>query len=155
MSADAVTSIVLRGYPVRVGQRQQEHLDEVRREFQLLALSRPEVRDHVPGRLLELVDTMSVRFSRELEEPRRVREQAVLDGVEQVDLVYPAVPGAAEVMTTWWNVMREVDVYCSNDELLSLATPPDVLALQRWVVSEIVAQAAGAAPTRWAGPPED
>jgi hypothetical protein len=155
MSDGAVTSIVLLGYPVRLGQRQQEHLDEVTREFQLLSMSQPEVRDHVPGRLLEVLDMLSARYSSELEQPRRLREQALQDGREQVDLVYPAVPGAAEMMTTWWDVLREVDVYCSNDELLSLATPPDVVALQRWVVTEIVAQSGGAAPTPWPGLPGD
>lgn len=154
MSDETVTSILLLGYPVRLAARQQEHLDEVSREFMLLSLSQPEVRDHVPGRLLELMDTMSTRYARELEEPRRLRDQALLAGVEQIDLVYPAVPGARDLMTTWWHTMREVDEYCRGDELLALATPPDVLALQRWVVTEIVAQVEGAAPTPWPGLPE-
>jgi hypothetical protein len=97
---------------------------------------------------------MSTRYAGAVEEPRRLRAQALRDGVDQIDLVYPAAPGSAELMTAWWDVLREVDVYCGNDELLSLATPPEVVALQRWVVSEVVAQVAGAPPTPWPGLPQ-
>lgn len=151
MSDAAVTEIVLLGYPVRLGARQQEHLDEVTREFMLLSLSQPEVREQVPGRLLQLVDMLPARYSAELEEPRRLWDQALREGREQIDLTYPAVPGAREIIRGWWDTMREVDGYCRDDALLALETPADVRVLQRWLVDEFLAQLDGAAPTPWPG----
>ena len=146
-----VTQIHLLGYPVRIGARQQEHLDEVAREFMLLSISRPAVREQVPGRLLELLDALTTRYSAELEGPRRRREQALLEGRETIDLVYPAVPGLREAVTGWQSMMREVDEYCRDDELLALATPAEVVRLQQWVVEQFLAQLDGQAPTPWPG----
>ena len=143
--------IRLLGYPVRLGARQQEHLDEVAREFMLLSISRPEVREQVPGRLLELLEVLTTRYAEELEGPRRQREAALLEGRESVDLVYPAVPGVREAIADWQSMMREVDAYCRDDELLALATPADVVRLQQWVLGEFLAQLDGQDPTPWPG----
>jgi hypothetical protein len=150
---ETVAQIHLLGYPVRLGAQEQEHLDEVTREFMLLSLSRPAVREQVPGRLLELMETLTSRYSTELEAPRRVREQALLEGRESVDLVYPAAPGIGEALSGWQSMMREVDDYCRSDELLALATPPAVVRLQEWVVGEFHSQLAGRPPTPWSRRP--
>jgi hypothetical protein len=147
----SVTQIRLLGYPVRIGARQQEHLDEVAREFMLLSMSRPAVREQVPGRLLELLEALSARYATELEGPRHQREQALVEGRETIDLVYPATPGVREAITGWQSMMREVDAYCRDDELLSLATPAEVVRLQQWVVAEFLAQLDGQDPTPWTG----
>ena len=144
-------AIRLLNYPVRLGALQQEHLDEVTREFMLLSLSRPEAREQVPGRLLELVEVLTARYAAELEAPRQVREQALLAGEEHIDLVYPALPDVGAAVQAWQSMMREVDAYCREDELLSLATPPEVVRLQQWIVAEFVGQLAGATPTPWPG----
>lgn len=146
-----VTQIRLVGYPVRLGAQQQEHLDEVTREFMLLSISRPEARQQVPGRLLELIEALTARYATELEEPRRHREQALVEGRETIELVYPALPGVREAIVVWQSMMREVDAYCRDDELLALATPADVVRLQQWVVAEFLAQLDGQDPTPWPG----
>lgn len=147
-----VQEIRLVGYPVRLGAQQQEHLDEVTREFMLLALSRPEARDQVPGRLLELVDVLTTRWAAELEGPRRAREEALAEGRESIDLVYPVLDGVQDLISGWLAMMREVDAYCREDELLALETPPEVVALQEWVVGQFLAQLDGQPPTPWRGP---
>ena len=48
--------ISLLGYPVRLGALQQQHQDEIVREFQFLAVSSPESSRQVPGQLLEVDD---------------------------------------------------------------------------------------------------
>lgn len=149
VDGDEVEEVRLLGYPVQLGAQQQEHLDEVTREFVLLSMSRPEAREQVPGRLLELVDAMTARYATELEAPRRAREQALADGRETVDLVYPASPGIGGAIAGWQTMMREVDEYCRADELLALATPPEVVRLQQWVVEEFSAQLDGGPPTPW------
>lgn len=146
-----VQEIRLVGYPVRLGAQQQEHLDEVTREFMLLSLSRPQAEDQVPGRLLELVDALTSRWAAELEAPRAARDRALRDGRERIDLVYPVLEGVRGAVTGWVAMMREVDAYCREDELLALETPPDVVALQEWVAAEFVGQLDGRPPTPWAG----
>ena len=146
-----VDVIRLLGYPVRLAARQEEHLDEVTREFMLLSISRPSAREQVPHRLLELLELLSTRHAAELEGPRRQREQALQEGRDSVDLVYPATQEVREAVTGWQSMMREVDAYCRDDELLALATPAEVVRLQQWVVSEFVAQLEGHEPTPWPG----
>ena len=146
-----VDEIRLLGYPVRLGARQEEHLDEVAREFMLLSISRPQAREQVPGRLLELLEVLTTRYATELEGPRRQREQALVDGRDTVDLVYPATVEICEAVTGWQSMMREVDAYCRDDELLALATPAEVVRLQQWVVAEFSAQLEGQDPTPWPG----
>ena len=143
---------LLVGYPVRLGAVHQEHLDEVLREFQLLALSRPEVKEQVPGRLLELVDVLTTRYGADVEPARRAREQALRRGDDTVDLRYPAVPDAPRLVATWRDVMVEVDEFCRTGDLLSLATPPGVVALRHWVAEEFLRQSDGRPPTPWSGP---
>jgi hypothetical protein len=148
---ERVDRIRLLGYPVRVAARQEEHLDEVAREFMLLSISRPQARESVPARLLELLEVLTTRYGTELEGPRRQREQALIDGIDSIDLVYPASPEICQALAEWQSMMREVDAYCRDDELLALATPAEVVRLQQWVVAEFSAQLAGHDPTPWPG----
>ena len=145
-------AVVLLGYPVRVGALQQQHYDEVVREFQLLAISRPDKRAHVPGRLLELVDLLTTRFRAELAEPQRLREAAALLGEPRVDLRYPVRPETREAVLAWDAMVREVDDYCRDGELLALAAPAEVVALREWSLGQFLSQLDGAEPQPWTGP---
>ena len=144
--------ISLLGYPVRIGALQQQHLDEIVREFQLLAVSSPESGRQVPGRLLELVGVLTSRFAAEMAEPQRLREQAAASGVAQVDLSYPVRPGMREAVLAWDSMMREVDDYCRRTTLLALAAPAEVVALREWTSEEFLRQLDGQQPVRWTGP---
>ncbi len=144
--------ILLLGYPVRLGALQQQHHDEIVREFQLLSMSRPESRSGVPGRLLELVDLLTSRFAAEIAEPQRLRDQALASGVAQVDLRYPVRPGMREAVLAWETMMREVDDYCRRGTLLALAAPAGAVALREWSLGEFLRQLDGQPPTPWSGP---
>ncbi|MBW3638354.1 MAG: hypothetical protein KY451_00650 [Actinobacteria bacterium] len=144
--------ISLLGYPVRLGALQQQRQDEIVREFQLLAMSIPESRTQVPGRLLELVGVLTSQFAAEMVEPQRLREQAAASGVAQVDLSYPVRPGMREAVLAWETMMREVDDYCRRGTLLALAAPAEVVALREWTLGEFLRQLDGAQPARWSGP---
>lgn len=147
-----IETVVLLGYPVRLGAAQQQHHDEVVREFQLLALGDPSVRGQVPGRLLDLVDVMARRYAAELAEPQRARDAALLAGWPRVDLRYPVRPGLREVVLAWDAMAREVDDYCRLGNLLALAAPPEVVALRTWVTGQFLRQLDGDEPQPWRGP---
>ncbi len=50
------------------------------------------------------------------------------------------------------DLLVEVDDYCRNGDLLTLAAPADVTALRDWTMSELLRQFAGEPPTPWSGP---
>ncbi len=144
--------VVLRDYPVRLGARQSEHLDEGLREFQLLALADPSVTRDVPGRLMELVEMLYTRYAGDLEGPLATREAALARGDATVDVRYPVPEGAADIVRAWQVVMAEVDEFCRSGDLLSLARPPEVRQLHEWSTEEFLRQLAGEPPRPWTGP---
>lgn len=141
----------LLGFPVRLGALQREHLDGVLRELQLIALAAPAQRDAVPTRLLELVDLLRGSYAADVAEPDRLREEAFLQGLVAVDLTYPVRPETREVLAVWTELLAELDAFARTDDLLVLARPAEVVALDRWVTAEFLRQLDGQEPTAWPG----
>lgn len=139
--------VLLLGYPVRLGAEQQEYLDAVVREFQLMTLSGRTTRSPVPARLLALVDRLAQTHA----ESDAIREQALDDGVQTVDVRVPLAADSLALVRSYEQVLADVDAFCRNDDLLVLARPWQVVALQRWVTSEFVRQADGQEPHAWTG----
>lgn len=154
----AVDRVVLRNYPVRLGAAADEHMHDIMREFQLMAMSSQgdtAVGDDstaVPVRLTTLSTTFTARYATELDAPSRQRAEALHQDISNIDLVYPVLPETREVTLVWREMMREVDAYCAAGALLTLQTPPTLLALREWLLAEVVAQVDGAEPTPWSGP---
>ncbi len=145
-------TIRLLRYPVRRGLRSREHADALVRECMLLRAAYDHGASSVPGRLAALAEMLQSRYSAELSEPERRKLDAFARGKGAVDLDYPRVPQAAEVVEQWRTVIAEMDEYCRQERLLTLSTPPDVAELQRWVFDEFGRQLAGEAPRPWPGP---
>jgi hypothetical protein len=142
----------LQRYPVRRGMRAQEHKEALLRECLLLADAASRGSTQAPQRLLQTAAEISARYGEELAEPQRRREQAYLRGEAEVELLYPLVPGAAEVVAGWREVLAALDAYAQDSALLTLSTPQDVRELDDWLFDEVLAQVGGAAPTPWPGP---
>ena len=150
----APDAVVLLRYPVALGMRNAEHLDEVLREFRLVQLGRDagttSCRD-VPARLLEMVDMLTRTYNRELSEPDRMRAQAAARGDAVVDLTYPVRPETEQVARGWQAMLAEVDDFCRSQDLLTLARPAELVALNDWALGEFVRQVRGEAPRPWSG----
>lgn len=144
-------TVVLRGYPVRLGNQVVEHIDEWMREFRLIALSRQSgtARHDVPDRLLQMVDQLTRSYASELDEPTRRREEAMSRGEATVDLEYPVRPETGQVVVGWQQMLREVDEYCRREDLLTLQRTPEQVALQDWVTEEFLRQLDGRPPRPW------
>ena len=145
---------VLRDYPLRLWEEQQQHSEEMIREFQLL-LSGQETGQTVqtpPARLVELADFFVGRFGVLLDEISAARQEALQQGLDRMDSEVPLVDGTAELLERVREVMDDVDEYCRQGELLTLARSPQQLALQDWTTRELVGQLHGASPTPWPGP---
>jgi hypothetical protein len=159
--ADAMTQVpgvvgygVLRDYPLRLWQRQQEHTDGVLREFSLLVggVESGTTSASPPAQLLELATLFTQQFGALINELNEARSAAVAAGQDRMDSRVPLIEGLPAILQHIDEVLRAVDEYCNEGELLTLARPPELVALSDWTMSELAKQYDGGEPTPWPGP---
>lgn len=144
----ALREVRLLGFPLSLWARSVEHHEELMREFQLLALS--DDRDGVPRRLVELVDELTTDYASFTDSADAARDDAYARGDAAVDLVYRVPTSVAPAAQRLDAMLDEAEAFCrSGAALLTLAAPPEAVALRKWQLSEFVAQLGGASPTPW------
>lgn len=149
-SADAqpeLHDIQLVDLPLDVLARSQEHNDGLTREFALIATSL--AGDSVPQRLQQLSDQLQTQYAMYTEETRQRIDAAILQGERELDVIY-TVPG--DVLGACFllnDMLEEADDFCRKGDLLTLATPPDLVRFRRWFLGEFVRQISGDAPVPW------
>jgi hypothetical protein len=143
--------IWLRRYPVELGRAAAEHVEEWVREFSLIAIGRAAgtTTDDVPDRLIGMVRMLTGRYADELSESERLQEEAAARGEPEVDLSYPVLPEAREVVLSWQQMLAAVDSFCASQDLLTLQRPPEMVALNDWVGEEFLRQLDGHPPRSW------
>lgn len=154
MTGELVTVRVL-GLPLDLASQAQEHHDGLMREMTLLTLELDQDSGdtELPARLVRLVHEFRGTFGAFGEAQQQQADAAAAAGERTVDLVYQVPPAIVDVLARARQMQDEVDEYCRRgDYLLTLETPPDVLAYRRWVFDEFIGQAAGRPPTPWAPP---
>jgi len=134
------------GLPLDVYQRASEHNDELLREFALIG---GDSTDHVPARLLELIEELNARFGDFTEGPTTAIQDALTRGDKQIDLLYEVPAEAAPAAVRLGALLDAADDFCRSGELLTLATVPESLAFRRWFLDEFVAQVDGRPPRPW------
>lgn len=142
---------VLVGYPLRLWQRQQQHNEELMREFTLLLDGRRLEGSSAPARLVQLAESMVGRYGALIDEVQRTRQEALDRGEETIDSEIPLVPDAVPLMEAYREVFEEVDEFCRAGNLLALPTPADLVALREWSTTEVIRQANGEPPRPWTG----
>jgi hypothetical protein len=154
--ADPTVAIEIRGLPVALHERAQAHSDELLREFRLIAVqARLEGEGSVPHRLLQLVTDLTATYSGLTEQQEDALAAAMACRHETIDLHYDLPTHVADACRALNALLDEADEYCrAGQHLLTLATPPDCVAYRRWFLDEFIRQAAGEAPTPWAGSPQ-
>lgn len=149
---DLVGEAVLRDYPLRLWVRQQQHTDEVLREFTLL-ISGQELPDaSAPVQLVALAQMFTDSFGSLVAELDASRQAAYDAGADRMDWRVPLPRTTPQLMRQVQAVWAAVDEYCSSGQLLTLARPAEVVALQDWATGELVGQCDGAEPRPWPGP---
>jgi anti-sigma regulatory factor (Ser/Thr protein kinase) len=144
---DRVT-VRLIGMPVRVFGRYRLWYEELRRELRLLALNHGE--DYPLAKELSEI-TLQVEAERRQAVGIDRLNAAIAEGLERVDLEYVVPAGAGRTMTRLMELLEEVDVFCREQRLLTLAPNPQQLELRRWYLGEFGRQTAGEAPQPWTG----
>jgi hypothetical protein len=134
------------GMPLEVMQRSSEHSDELLREF---ALIRGEGSDHVPARLLALIEDLRGRVGSFAEGPRQAMQEALERGDESIDLHYQVPPTVAAAARQLGELLDEADEFCRSGDLLTLATQPEGVAFRHWYLAEFQRQVDGLPPRPW------
>lgn len=148
-----LVTVRLLEFPLQVHARAAEHSADLRREFQLIL---EQVRDHptdVPRRLVEVSTVLGQRYEGFTSE----QEQLIEDGIEQgrttlPELVFTLPAHAGEAAAQLGGILDEADAFCRSGQLLTLATPDDLVTYRRWYLASFIDQCAGAAPVAWSGP---
>jgi len=143
---DGLVTVRIVGLPLDVYARASEHNDELLREF---ALIREENSDHVPSRLLALIEELDARFGKFTEGPTLAIQAALDRGDADLDLSYEVPPEAAAAARRLGTLLDEADEFCRSGELLTLATLPESVTFRRWFLDEFVLQVNGRPPRPW------
>ncbi len=145
-TGQALVPVHILGMPLDVYRRVSEHTDELLREF---ALIREDESDHVPARLLALIDELNLRFAAFTQRQADDMQAAMARGDAQIDLLYEVPPEASVGVARLNALLDEADEFCRAGDLLTLAAPPEALAFRRWFLEEFAFQIDGRPPRSW------
>jgi anti-anti-sigma factor len=143
----------LLGLPVEIHRRAEEQHEALRRE--LAFVEHAQAADAAPARLEALTAELAGRYSSFTAAPNERLAAAIAAGEPTVDLDYEVPPDIVEATVHLSALLDELDELCREGLLLTLVTPPDLLAYRRWVFGEFVAQIReGREPRAWTHPSE-
>lgn len=135
--------------PVPLYQESRERHEGLLRELALLALREEEAPAAVPKRLLAFGEDLRQRYGGLTGSAQDVLDAAVERGDATVDLDYEVPPAAADVAEAYLALLDEVDEYCREGDLLTLAPHEGIVAFRRWFLGEFVRQPRGEPPRPW------
>jgi hypothetical protein len=151
-TADDLVAVRLLRLPVAVYAQAQEHGDALMREFALIAQQLKEHEsDHVPARLVGLVEELNQSYAGLTAEQEKILAEAVIHGdVEIPELVWHLPRQVGPAARHLGELMDEADAYCAEGQhLLTLATPPQAKRFRDWYLGEFIRQLDGEDPTPW------
>ena len=150
-SEELITVHVL-GLPTALQVQAQQQNDELTRELMLVAeqMRQRGTAGELPVRFVELVSALSGRYAIFTAEQEAQLSAAIAAGEPTIDLTYTLPASAASAAGALGAILDEADDYCRQGQLLlTLATPPELVAYRRWFLDQFVDQAGGAAPVSW------
>lgn len=154
MTELALHEVRLVGVPIAVHAAAQEHSAELMREMYLIAQQMHAGggggAEHLPVRLVQLVEALTGEYSGLTVAQDRQLEEAIARGVAAIDLEYRIPVAAAAAAQHLGAMLDEADEYCrAGQHLLTLATPPELVRYRQWYLGEFVAQLDGRPATSW------
>lgn len=151
-TSEGLLTVRILGLPVALHQRAAEHRDELLRELALISAGEagsdldPRT---VPARLVVLVEELRAWFSGYTLQTESELADAAARGLDTVHLEYRVPASAGQAAAELDALLAEADEICRSGDLLTLTTPPEVVAFRQWFLGEFVRQAAGLPPTPW------
>jgi hypothetical protein len=154
--APELRQVRLLNLPVQLWVDAKQHNDELLREFTLIATAKdsPAEGHAVPERLLAVITTLRQQYGQGSSERDARIFAANAAGIRQLDMVVELPRTAAPALRNLAELLDDADEFCrSGQHLLTLATPPELVAYRRWYLRELAMQLEGAAPTPWSESP--
>lgn len=138
------------GLPLDVYYEAEEHNDAVIRELTLIVQSSEASDAHdVPRRLLALANDVHKAFARATPGLRAQVERARERGHERVDLELRVPTEGWQKLSTLATQLDELDRFCENGDMLTIASPPRLRRFRRWYANEVSRQVRGEPPSAW------
>jgi hypothetical protein len=146
--------VQLINFPLQLFAHARQRHDELIREFVLLAMSPPKDRPGhaVPRDLIDLIDTLGVRYAGVGDRTDAARDEAMARGETSMDLVYEVPRSVGPAMEDLYALMERADEFCRDGQLLTLASTSLEREFRLWFLHEFMDQADGQPPKPWAGP---
>lgn len=151
---DELVSVRLVDFPVALANRVNRHFEAIQREFALIQFADDSTRAAIPQRLQDVAERASAALG-----AREVigREQLAEDvaGGAPVVTIEVMLPTSARVsIVALLELLADVDAFCREGELITVAMPAECCAMRDWLLTEMASQIDGAPPVPWSGPPE-
>jgi anti-anti-sigma factor len=148
MSEDLVQVRVTR-VPVETWKRSSAHQDAIKREFDIMMADLPT--GSLPHQLAELIERFQQRLGGYSDPTWEDMYAAAQRGDQEVTLVFAVPHEASAAAVELEDMLEKVDAFCrEGEDLLSLATPPELVAFRRWFLGEFVRQIdQGLPPMSW------
>ena len=145
------TKIEFQGIPVELGERSRRHWEGMRRELALMSYADGEAKGDLPDSAREFLerfrcdtDAMVLSSSEFAHAQRRGDARADIE----VELPGEAVGGLLRLA----ELLDDIDDFARAGGMIATASPPECVALRRWMTDELERQARGERPTPWSGP---
>jgi hypothetical protein len=151
-TSDLATDLIevrLLALPLELHNRVREHSEELQREFALIHHGRSHTDSEVPSRLLDLVADLRARFAAFSSDTYAEMDAALARGEKRRDVTFVVPRAAGPAAVAVRAMFDEADEFCRSGELLTLATPEELVAYRRWFLDEFTRQAQGHPPRPW------
>ena len=150
--SDATPTVHVRilGLPLDVHRRSGEHQEALRRE--LAFLEHAQDPDAAPARLQALTLALRGRYGGFTQAQTDQIEAAMAAGDATIDLDFQLPADIVGATVVLGDLLDELDDFCREGDMLTLVTPPELVAYRRWFLSEFVHQIREQRPPqRWPG----
>jgi hypothetical protein len=132
--------------PVADYLRLEAHHDAMLREFALLSISAADGGAGAPRRIAELSRELEQRFGSIRGEVGNAVRRAAEAGEPMVDVAFAASREQVENSEALLELLEEADEFCRSGAMLTIPTPPALVALRRWLVMDVSAQVRRGSP---------
>ena len=137
--------VTLRDCPVELSLQQDQHLDELVRELQLMTASNGNAHSRA---LAEEIHDLLISPTHARLTGRRMAERAQAAGYPSVDVEMAMPIEFAPMMRRLHHAVTRADELCDQNQLLALASPPEIRHLREWMAEEIISQTELRRPSR-------
>ena len=146
MSDDELIDVELLQLPLDVLARAQERSAELSREFSHIAATHS---GSVPARLEALSQHLRGQYGGHVTPAQAAIDAAMDRGDATIDVTFRIPRSAGAASEGLLELLAESDEFCQSGDLLTLATPPDLIAFRYWYLGQFISQSAGGEPVPW------